>query len=510
MKRKILLLALISNFVCKAQFVSIEKNGICAVEIESLQSIGGWSLEKEFSGYSGAGYFIYKGGDNLNTTGVSTLEYKVYITNPGIYRFQWYSKVGHGVNTTESNDSWLKIPDAKDFYGFRTSDQHIVRPGGVCSTGSCPAGASLNGWFKIYSSGSNTDWTWSTRTSDSDAHNIFAKFDTAGIYTIQISGRSNYHAIDRFVLYKSDLITEETATSLSVKPSMIPGMNETLIYNLKNNVIIDTIFEINTLVRNIELQNVTSNLIDSSKVSYNLNEKMLIIKIYPKNNISGDGSLKIYSTLSDGKKLTSIQKFKILPFINKPPYLKQIDTLVYTYPSGIQRLVLDGLNDGNDGSQIKDIFLTAVFNPVGKISGNTIYNLTDGTAAMIFTPTGPEGFVKVTINMDDKGGIFFGGESKSSMSFYIKLIKDPTSSLIDKKNQHIIISPNPSNGVINLITNYGFYNYYEIYSFTGQLMQSGILSETQKNIEITNVLNGYYFLHLKGSNSIIEKFLIQR
>lgn len=39
-------------------------------------------------------------------------------------------------------------------------------------------------------------------TSDNDAHQVYARFDSAGEYEIQISGRSNYHAIDRFVLFR--------------------------------------------------------------------------------------------------------------------------------------------------------------------------------------------------------------------------------------------------------------------------------------------------------------------
>ena len=50
------------------------------------------------------------------------------------------------------------------------------------------------------------------RTSDNDAHDIYADFNSAGVYTVLISGRSNDHLLDRFVLYKSG-VSDATNTS---------------------------------------------------------------------------------------------------------------------------------------------------------------------------------------------------------------------------------------------------------------------------------------------------------
>ena len=44
-----------------------------------------------------------------------------------------------------------------------------------------------------------------TSTNDHDPFNIYVEFDSAGIYTVEISGRSDGHAIDRMVLYHSDI-----------------------------------------------------------------------------------------------------------------------------------------------------------------------------------------------------------------------------------------------------------------------------------------------------------------
>lgn len=192
-----------SSSECAADFV--EKDGMIVAEIESAPIAGSWQKRTDVAGYTGVGFYAWNGSNQYNNPGNGLLEYKIQVNTPGVYRFQWRSKVGIGNNSTEHNDSWLKIPDADDFYGEKGS--HIVRPKGVC-TNDCPKGTSKDGWFKIYSSGT-TDWTWSTRTSDHDAHNIYARFDKAGVYTVQISGRSEGHFLDRFVLYHNSISTSK-------------------------------------------------------------------------------------------------------------------------------------------------------------------------------------------------------------------------------------------------------------------------------------------------------------
>ena len=197
-----------NNADCKADFV--EKEGLVVAEIESMPATGGWQKKTEVSDFTGNAYYAWTESNQYNSPGKGLLEFKIQINTPGTYRFQWRSKVGIGNNSTEHNDSWLKIPDADDFYGLKGS--HIVRPKGVC-TNDCPKGSSKEGWFKIYSSGT-TNWTWSTRTSDHDAHDIYARFDKAGIYTVQISGRSKGHLLDRFVLYNNS-VSGKDATKTS-------------------------------------------------------------------------------------------------------------------------------------------------------------------------------------------------------------------------------------------------------------------------------------------------------
>lgn len=174
-------------------------NGRVVIEAEQL-NLGNtaWQEQANFNGYTGNSYIIWKGNDQFGNPGTGVISTKINITEPGTYAFQWRSKVGLGNNSTEHNDSWLRFPDAADFYGKKGNS--IVYPKGSGKT-PAPEGAGGGGWFKVYLSNS-TDWTWISKTSDNDAHDIFVKFDNAGEYTMQISGRSKEHAIDRIVLYK--------------------------------------------------------------------------------------------------------------------------------------------------------------------------------------------------------------------------------------------------------------------------------------------------------------------
>ena len=120
----------------------------------------------------------------------------IRINTPGTYRFRWRNRIGAGSNSTEHNDSWLRFNDATDFYAEKNGNR--IYPNGSGQTPN-PNGSSSNGWFKVYLSVS-TNWTWSTQTSDNDAHQIFVEFDAVGIYTMEMSGRSKDHLIDRITL----------------------------------------------------------------------------------------------------------------------------------------------------------------------------------------------------------------------------------------------------------------------------------------------------------------------
>jgi len=189
----------------------IESDGQVIIEAESITPLPSpWADAGNYTApnvsqpgaATGDGFIVWEGNQQLNNPGQGTLVYPIQINAPGEYRFCWRSQVGNGTSSTDHNDTWLKI-DADAFFG-RKNNGNVVCPKGFdpsqndCSGGQ-PNGSGSEGWFKVYSSGT-TNWTFSTRTSDNDAHNIFARFDAADIYTIQLSGRSSFHLVDRLTL----------------------------------------------------------------------------------------------------------------------------------------------------------------------------------------------------------------------------------------------------------------------------------------------------------------------
>lgn len=180
-----------------------EKDGIVRVDIENSNTTDtNWSTENTRAGFEGSGYLVWTGTDNFNTPDIGTMKFSIKITNPGTYQFVWSSRITEGTRISEHNDSWLRIATASDFYGEKANTGERVYPKGTGKTPN-PEGTSANGWFKIYMNKVG-EWVWKSSTNDKDSFDVFVKFDTPGIYDIEISGRSKNHAIDQFVLFKTD------------------------------------------------------------------------------------------------------------------------------------------------------------------------------------------------------------------------------------------------------------------------------------------------------------------
>ncbi len=192
-----------------------EQNGIVVIEMESGNLPSGWNRETGTAGYTGTSFIAWRGSDYFGSPGNGLIEYKVKINSPGIYRFQWRNKVGIGSDGTEHNDSWLKFPDAFDFFAQNGNSIKYPVGGSFKKSNVTVMGNSSGGWMKIYNSGGASSFNWTSFTSDNDGHKVYAEFTTAGTYTIQVSGRSNGHFIDRMVLYKESSYSESSSTDIS-------------------------------------------------------------------------------------------------------------------------------------------------------------------------------------------------------------------------------------------------------------------------------------------------------
>jgi len=165
-----------------AETVFVEQNGRLVVEVESAAAISNWQPTAAFTGYTGSAAYKWTGA---GTTGArnadrGALTYHFKINTPGNYEFRWRSRIGEGTRGTEANDSWVRFPTGSNVNGEQP----------------------LSGWTKGFMNQVG-EWAWRTVTVDHVGETIRQHF-TAGVHTLEISGRSHGHVLDRFVLYKDD------------------------------------------------------------------------------------------------------------------------------------------------------------------------------------------------------------------------------------------------------------------------------------------------------------------
>ncbi len=164
----------------------------------------GWKKSDKLAGFTGDGYIVWegapqfwKGAEQIGKTGLLTFPIK--IQTPGTYQIQlktYIAKKDPDKPNTEHNDTWVRLPDADDFFAKRGTS--IVYPKGSGKTPN-PEGENGNGFFKAYMN-INDEWTYTTGTFDNNFHEIFATFDKAGDYSFEIAPRSDFHAINSFRL----------------------------------------------------------------------------------------------------------------------------------------------------------------------------------------------------------------------------------------------------------------------------------------------------------------------
>jgi len=164
---------------------AIESGGIVVIEAESVSARGDWSRERSISGAKGGAYLRWTGPDlfNKRLAGRDTLTYRFRVLTAGNYELRWRSYIAHGSNSTESNDSWVRFPSGRNIGG-----QHA-----------------LDGWTKVYQN-SLGRWSWTSKTVDHVGKPIRQYF-SKGTHTIEVSGRSFGHAIDRITLYRYQDVT---------------------------------------------------------------------------------------------------------------------------------------------------------------------------------------------------------------------------------------------------------------------------------------------------------------
>ncbi|GAA4814844.1 hypothetical protein GCM10023330_23360 [Litoribaculum gwangyangense] len=208
-----------------------EQNGLLTIEMESavLPSNSNWQTGSEADPNlpgSTINYIFWNGAESFNALSGAPLTYNIKINNPGTYRFAWRGRIGTGTSGGEHNDAWLKIT-ADDFYATKSgsaTDAVALEPKPNCNSNpdrNCPAGSSVNGYFKAFMNRHPINSTpeqrcgFVTNTNDGDSYRfIWATFNTAGNYSVIVDARSSFFFMDKMVLRRVN-VSDTTAFNLS-------------------------------------------------------------------------------------------------------------------------------------------------------------------------------------------------------------------------------------------------------------------------------------------------------
>ncbi|NMH87931.1 hypothetical protein [Flavivirga algicola] len=192
------------NFILNADTCECEEFVAAVIEVDAsvVTLTGDWKKRTSIADYTGEGYIVWEGPGQTwkgNIGEVGKLTYTIDVLKAGTYLFQWRSYIAKKADEkpwAEHNDTWLKFPDADDFFAKR--DGNTLYPKGSGKTPN-PAGENGNGFFKVYMNDVDK-WSMISSTSDNNAHQIYATFNEAKKYIIEIAARSDFHAIDAFKL----------------------------------------------------------------------------------------------------------------------------------------------------------------------------------------------------------------------------------------------------------------------------------------------------------------------
>ncbi len=179
-----------------------EAGGVVAVQAERAPAIGGWNARTTIAGYSGTAY--HHNTATTSTVGTDILDYPVVITAGGTYQVQMRSRIAEGTSSTDANDSFVRVVNAGGTELTPVANNNVVTSAG---------------WHKIYV---NTlgQWTWQTSNRDHDPRALAYALTAGQTYRVQISRRSQGHAIDRVVLWdraRQDLSNVGTGQVSSVQ-----------------------------------------------------------------------------------------------------------------------------------------------------------------------------------------------------------------------------------------------------------------------------------------------------
>jgi hypothetical protein len=177
-----------------AATVFVEKDGCLVMEAESASASHVWKLETANAGYTGKGYYVWR-GEVSETPGADVLTYRFRITRPGTYRFF----IRGFIEPHKGNDVWAKFDGEK----------------WIKMTCGLPTDSVSWGWGGNWCGGYN---------------NAPRQFElSAGYHTLSIAPREQGYCLDRIVLFIDEShssgwnpATPESSSEAAASPAMTP------------------------------------------------------------------------------------------------------------------------------------------------------------------------------------------------------------------------------------------------------------------------------------------------
>jgi hypothetical protein len=167
----------------QTETIFVAQNGLVVMEAESMPVVAPWKLESSIPGYNGTGYFRFDGNTVSSGSPLGMLSYKFQIDVPGTYTMRMRVRKNA---TTTSNDCYTKMVGYEGFRGepVRSFIGGLVKPN-----------------------------VWATRLEHiyGDPRVIETPTYTlpkAGVYELQVFGRTKHFILDRIMLYHTGLVTD--------------------------------------------------------------------------------------------------------------------------------------------------------------------------------------------------------------------------------------------------------------------------------------------------------------
>ncbi len=153
-----------------------QSNGVVAIQMESADPAGAWSLSTSTPGFTGQGYFRWDGPNFFSIPGNGIFGFDFEITTSGEHRVAIYNR-HEDPDPTEENDTWVRMD------------------GGA--------------WVKAFSNNTVGAWTWETRNGSVSGpvrYNL-----TPGSHRLEFSGRSNGFKMDRVHIFPNGVSGENAS-----------------------------------------------------------------------------------------------------------------------------------------------------------------------------------------------------------------------------------------------------------------------------------------------------------